>query len=337
MEKTGLILDSNTISGIARLAGDAEAAGFDSVWATELYRTSFGQLAAAALHTSTVKLGTAVALAFTRTPLLMALTAFDIDEISGGRLVLGLGSGAKRTNELWHGISHGKPVKRISEYIELLRLMFEGVHRGEAVTYKGEYYDVDLKGYHRAFEPARTDIPIFLAGVGKNMTKAAGAVADGYIGHVVCSLKYLKEVVCPSIKSGLEVSGRDRGDFTLSSIITCAPSKDRKRAEDAARRTIAFYATVKTYAPPFKLHGFEREAALIREAFFKEDLDSMIKNVSDEMVRAFAVVGDVDQCRRRVQEYRRYVDLPILSAPHYYLDFDEVGEYQKAILEIFGR
>jgi probable F420-dependent oxidoreductase len=334
---TGLILDAETISGLVQLANEAEDADFDSVWATELYRTSFQQLSAVAQATKTIKLGTAVALAFVRSPLITALTALDLDEISDGRLILGLGTGAKRTNEMWHSITHGKPVSRIKEFIEAVRLLMSGSHLGEPISYSGDYYNISTKGYHRPFKPLREKIPIYLAGVGKYMTQAAGEVADGYLGHVVCSLRYIKDVVSKGIKAGLENSGRERRDFKVASIITCAVSNKKKEAMQAARATIAFYATVRTYEPPFKLHGFEKQAGIIREAFFREDLKSMIQNVTDDMVSTFAVVGDADECRMQIKQYRDYVELPILSAPHYFLDFEEVKGYQRAIMETFGK
>ena len=127
-----------------------------------------------------------------------------------------------------------------------------------------------------------------------------------------------------------------RRDFTSSSIITCAVSKNKKEALRAVKATIGFYATVRTYEPPFKLHGYEEQALKIREAFFNRDVNAMIENVTDEMAETFAIAGSPEECRRRVAEYRDYIDLPILSAPHYYLDFDEVREYQRAILDTFS-
>lgn len=337
MEQTGLILDAKSMIDLVELAKNAEDAMFDSVWATELYRTSFQQLAALAQSTQRIKLGTAVALAFVRSPLITTLTAFDLDEASNGRLILGLGTGAKRTNELLHGVPFGKPVRHIKECIDVIRQTMGKSHLGEPVSYSGDYYKINMKGYHRPFKPIRDNIPIYLAGVGKYMTRAAGKIADGYLGHVVCTLRYIKDVISPSIKTGLEKSGRSRRNFNVASIITCAISNNGKDAIYAAKATIAFYATVRTYEPPFKMHGFEKEAEKIREAFFKRDVKSMIENVSDDMVEAFAVVGDADECRRKVKGYREYLDLPILSAPHYFLDFEEVKGYQRAILEVFGK
>lgn len=337
MKPVGLILDANSISDLTVLAKKAEDANFDSVWATELYRTTFQQLSAVANSTNNIKLGTAVALAFVRSPLITSLTALDLDEISEGRLILGLGTGAKRTNEMWHGVNHGKPVTRIKECIELIRLISSGAHKDEVLSFKGEYYDISTKGYHRAFEPVRESFPIYLAGVGSNMIRASAEVADGYLGHVVCSLKYIKDVVSKGIQSGLKKSNRTKKDFKTCSIITCAISENKKDAIEAARATIAFYATVRTYEPPFKLHRFQKQTELVREAFFKRDIKTMISSVSDDMVNTFAVVGTPSECRNKIDEYREYLDLPILSAPHYYLDFEEVKQYQNAILDTFGQ
>lgn len=337
MKPIGLILDANSISDLTVLAKKAEDANFDSVWATELYRTSFQQLSAVANSTNNIKLGTAVALAFVRSPMITSLTALDLDEISNGRLILGLGTGAKRTNEMWHGVSHGKPVTRIKECIEIIRLISSSIHQDDVLSYKGEYYDITTKGYHRAFKPVRERIPIYLAGVGSKMIQASAEAADGYLGHVVCSLRYIKEVVDVSIKTGLKNSGRSRKDLKSCSIITCAISENKKQALEAARATIAFYATVKTYEPPFKLHGFQDQTAKVREAFYKRDIKTMIKSVSNDMVNTFAVVGNQDECRKKVNEYRAHIDLPILSAPHYFLDFEEVKVYQDAIIDTFGQ
>jgi len=336
MKPVGFILDAEKISDLVMLARGAEDAGFHSVWATELYRTSFQQLSQVAAATRKIKLGTAVALAFVRSPFITSITALDLDEISNGRLILGLGTGAKRTNEMWHGVAHGKPVTRVKECIAVISLLTSTVSTGEPVKFEGEYYNINTRGYHRPFKPVRDNIPIYLAGVGRNMSRASGEAADGYLGHVVCSERYLKDVVSGAVKEGLKASGRDRKDFTVASIITCAVSEDKKRAMEAARATIAFYATVRTYEPPFRLHGFEKETQAVRDAFLKGDVKTMIQSVTDDMVNTFAIVGNADEVRKRIELYREYLDLPILSAPHYFLDFEEVREYQTALFEVFG-
>ena len=337
MGKVGLVLDAPSVEELRELAVRAERAGFHSVWATELYRTPFQQLCAVASATSSIRLGTAVALAFVRSPLVTSLTSLDLDEISSGRMILGLGSGAKRTNENFHGVVYGdRPVARIKECVRLVREMIGGVHEGGEIVFDGEFYGINTRGYKRAFSPRRTKIPIFLAGVGSGMVRAAAETGDGYIGHVVCSLEYIRKVVSPALGEGLAGRAEEDGDFTRCSIITCAVSNDAGRAREAARATIAFYAAVKAYDPPFRLHGFAARTEEIRRAFRRGDVRSMIAGVSDDMVDAFAVVGDAEHCRSRVNEYREHMDLPILSAPHYFIDFREVREYQEGLLEAFA-
>lgn len=330
MSKVGLILDAKSINELKELAIAAEQANFHSVWTTELYRTSFQQIAAAASVTSKIKLGTSVALAFVRSPMITALAALDLDEFSDGRFILGLGTGAKRTNENFHGVNFGdKPVTRVKECISLIKSFISGSHKGEIIDYEGEFYDINTKGYKRAFEPLRISVPLYLAGIGTNMVKASSECADGYIGHVVCSLKYLEEKVIPSFS-------QKNDDFTACSIITCAVSEDLERAREHAKATIAFYAVVKTYEAPFILHGFTEQTKLIRDAYFKKDIKSMISHVTDQMVDTFAIVGNSDYCKEKVDKYRKYLDIPILSVPHYFIDFREVKKYQISLIEAFS-
>lgn len=332
MNKVGLILDAENIEELKDLAIKAESANFHSVWTTELYRTSFQQIAAAASVTDRIKLGTAVTLAFVRSPLITALTTLDLDELSNGRFILGLGTGAKRTNENFHGIPYGdKPVTRVKECIELVKGIISNSHTDNKIQFKGEFYNVNTKGYKRAFKPLRTDVPVYLAGIGSKMVGASAQLADGYIGHVVCSLEYLKNVVNPQIG----VMGSIKKNFQRCSIITCAISDNKESAKNHAKATIAFYATVRTYQPPFELHGFTKQTEKIRQAYFAGDVESMIRNVTDDMVETFAVVGNRKYCRDKVDEYREYLDLPILSVPHYFIDFKDVKKYQHALIDAF--
>ncbi|MGI9534684.1 MAG: LLM class flavin-dependent oxidoreductase [Thermodesulfobacteriota bacterium] len=334
---TGLILDAVSINDLKELAVKAENSSFHSIWATELYRTSFQQLAAAASVTTNIKLGTAVALAFTRSPLITALTALDLDEFSEGRMILGLGTGAKNTNERYHGIYYGKPVKRIKECLEIINHYISSSYEVNEFKYKGDYYDINTRGFKRAFKPVRENIPFFLAGIGEKMIKSSAQLADGYLGHVVCSLNYLKRIVLPAINNGLVESDKNRSNFTVSSIITCAVTDNYEKAKRAAKATIGFYATVKTYRKPFEMAGFSDQAERIRKCYFDGDIKGMIDNVTDEMVEEFSVIGDDDRCREKIENYRDIIDLPILSAPHYFIDYEEVKEYQNGLLRVFGQ
>ncbi len=336
MERFSTVLEGESIQEVVNWASMAEDAGFESVWAPEYYRTSFLQLAAVAPATKRIELGTGVTLAFVRSPFITALSALDLDEISGGRLILGLGTGVKRMIEMWHGIPYKKPAHQIKEFVSLLRVLIEKMDTGEAISYNGDHYRINIEQYRRPFNPIRKEIPLYLGGIREGMIRTAGEVAEGLLGHVIYSTKYLKEVVHPNLALGLKRGGKESRDFDLASIITCSISKDAREARDAARGTIAFYTTVRTFEPVFRMHGFEKEVGRIRGAFLKGDIPAMIDAVSDDMVRVFSIAGTPDECIKKMTQYRELIDLPVLSAPHYFLPPEQIKEYQRAILETFG-
>ncbi len=336
MHNTGLILDAKYLNDLKVLSQKAENAGIHSLWSTELYRTSFQQISTALHSTNQIKLGTAISLAFVRSPLITALTALDLDEQSEGRFILGLGTGAKYTNEKYHGTEFGKPVKRIKECIEIIKYFLKNSHKSENYEYNGDYYSINTKGYKRAFKPYRDSVDIYLAGIGKSMIKTAGEVADGYIGHVVCSYDYLSDIVLPSLNEGLNSAKKNQNNFIKASIITCAVSDNIEKAVNDVKATIGFYATVKTYRQPFLKHGFENDLKNIRNAYFSNDITKMINSVPDRMVDIFSIVGDKKSCLNRINKYREIIDLPILSVPHYFIDFGDVKIYQNNLIELLN-
>src|SRR5919108_6119698 len=278
-----------TAPGIADLARRAEAAGFDALWTQEMVHDPFLPLASAAASTSRIGLGTSIALAFVRSPWVTALSALDLDVLSAGRFILGLGTGLKRLNERWHGVAYGKPTPHIRECVQVIRLIMERAHKGEPIRFSGQYYDVDIQGWQRPFAPVRERVPIYLAGVREGMIRTAAEVADGLLGHPIYSLRWINQVVLPSLARGLRDSARSRDDFQLCLSVCCAIDKDTASARRAAAATIAFYATVNTYEPLFA--SFPREVAAIREALMKGDSSAMVAAVTVEMVDALAVAG----------------------------------------------
>jgi probable F420-dependent oxidoreductase len=337
MARYALILGGHTLKDTIRLAQQAEDAGFDSLWAAELHREAFTQLAAVAPATRRIKLGTGIVLAFTRSPMITALTALDLDELSEGRLIVGLGTGVKRLNEAWHNVPYGKPAPHVRETAQVLRLFMERVHLGEPIRYEGEYYKVDVRGYQRPHAPVRDRIPVYLAGIGPVMCRVAGEVGDGWLGHSMNSIRYTQEVVLPNVLKGLKRSGRDRKDFEICMSVTCAISNDRKAARRAAAGSVAFYSTVRTYEPMFAMHGFGEEARRVQEAFRRGDREAMIDAVSDEMLDAFAIAGTPDEVRERVKAYDEVADVLKFNPPPYFLSDEEVNAYQNMVLETFGR
>ena len=149
--------------------------------------------------TSRIELGTSIALAFVRSPWVTALAALDLDAMSGGRFTLGLGTGLKRFNERWHGVAYGKPTPHIREVVQIIRLISENAHRGEPIRFRGQFYDLDIQGWQRPAAPVRERFPIYLAGVREGMIRTAAQVADGLLGHPIYSLRWVRDVVLPSL------------------------------------------------------------------------------------------------------------------------------------------
>jgi probable F420-dependent oxidoreductase len=337
LDRISIAAIGDTAEDLTEQAAVAEAAGIDCVWAPELFRSSVTQATWLAAKTEKVGIGTGIAWAFTRSAFILAVSALDIDEMSGGRFRLGLGAGVKRLNEAWHDVDYGKPAPHLRETIEATRLIMEKASTGEPIRYEGgDYQDVDIKGWIRPHRPVRDRVPIYAAAMREGMCRMAGDVADGLIGHPMCPPRWLDEVVIPSFEKGLSRSGRQRSDIDFLPTVTCAIDDDESRAMDAARRTIAFYSTVRTYQPLWELHGFEDAAAAAGDAFRKGDLAAVPDHIPDEMVEAYTAAGPLDKVRARVTEVAERGDGVFLTPATYFIPPEQIGEYQQRILEAFG-
>lgn len=336
MEKVSIGITGDSPEDMADLAGKAEAAGFDCGWAIEIFRNAFTQTTFLGARTESMGVGTAIAWGFVRSPMTIAMSAMDIDEITGGRFRLGLGPGVKRLNETWHNAEYGRPAPHLRETIESVRAIIQAAAAGEAVSYKGEYYDLDIKGWFRSTPPVRANIPIYTAAVQKGMSRMAGDVADGLIGHIICSPRWIEQEIVPAFELGLSRSGRERSAFTYLPSICVAIDDDYERGLDAARKTLAFYSTVKTYLPLFELHDFGQNAVDAGAAFRKGDLQGVADAITDEMVETYCAVGSPDQVREKVAEVAQFGDGILPGAPTYFIPQEQITEYNERIIEVFG-
>jgi probable F420-dependent oxidoreductase len=334
--RLGLLLELPTQRENVELARKAEKAGFESAWAPEFHNHSGAlALAAAALETERIELGTAIAWAFGRSPLLTAVTALDLDEMSSGRFVLGLGTGTRRMRADWLGAPAERPARRVRETIEAVRAVWEAAAAG-AIEYEGELVRLSVRPYARAGQE-RSSIPVFLAAVNAGMARTAGAVADGVIAHPMASSRYIEEVMRPAIAEGAEAEGRRPQDVEVADWVVVGVSDDAEQARDDVKRQIAFHATVRTYDGILALHGFERVAAEIRALWKRFDLAGMTALVTDEMLAAMGVAGSAAQCRDQLAERARSSERLLLGAPVVATEPDRVRAYHEALLEAFGR
>jgi probable F420-dependent oxidoreductase len=326
--KYGLILGAPTIAGQIRAAQGAEAAGFDSVWTTEFFNANgFVRLAAVAAGTSRVQVGTGIAYAFMRTPMLAASAAMDIDELSGGRMILGLGSGTERMNRDWYSMPFDDPpAPRIRDAIGLIRAAF-AARNGGGLTYEGPYYRVKIPAFARANAP-RGDIPICLAAVNRGMIRAAAASADGLIGHPVFTRRYIREVVLPELAGSA---------CELYPYVITAINEDRERARAEARGQVAFYYTTRLYHSILKIHGWESAGETIADAFRRGDFAAMSAAVSDEMLDEIAIAGSPDEVRERLRAWNGLAKHVLLYSPSVGMKAPRVVENLDAIVATFAR
>ena len=217
-----------------------------------------------------------------------------------------------------------------------MREIIRAAAAGEPAAFKGEYYDIDIKGWFRSTPPVRAEIPIYTAAVQKGMCRMAGDVADGLIGHLICSASWIEEVIVPNFELGLSRSGRERRDFTFLPSICVAIDDDYERGLDAARRTLAFYSTVKTYLPLFDHHGFGQNAANAAAAFRSGDIEGVAGAITDEMVEHYCAVGTPDKVRAKVEEITPFADVVFPGAPTYFIPNEQISEYNERIIETFG-
>ncbi len=334
MSQYAITLTPASADDVASVAADAERAGFDSLWSSEMFHDPFVPLSAASAATDRIGLGTSIALAFVRSPWVTALAALDLDLLSEGRFTLGLGTGLKRFNERWHGVAYGKPTPHIREVVQIVRLVTEQAHLGDPIKFRGQFYDFDIQGWQRPVSPVRPRIPVYLAGVREGMIRTAAQVADGLLGHPIYSMKWIQDVVLPSVARGLNESGRQKSDLKLSLALCCAIDNDVARARRSAAATIAFYATVTTYEPLFA--GFPAEVARIQSAARNGDQGTMTDSVTDEMIDMFAAAGTVDDVRRKAREYLDVADTVILNPPDQLVDPVETQSYRRRLIEAFG-
>jgi probable F420-dependent oxidoreductase len=269
------------------LAAELEAAGYDGIWTAETQHDPFLPLALAAAGTQRVLLGTAIATAFTRSPMVTATTAWDLQRASGGRFVLGLGTQVKAHNVRRFGVPFESPGPKLKEQVQALKHIW-GAFQGEhPLSFRGRFYRHDY--ITPFFDPGPIDhprIPIYLAAVTPYMYRVVGEVADGVHVHPFHTAGYLREVALPALHEGLARSGRAREDVTVAAgVFVCVEAGQ----EEAARAQIAFYGSTRTYRPVFEAHGWGDLTDRLRAAGGRGEWDDAAKLVDDDVLEAFAI------------------------------------------------
>ena len=283
----------------------AEAAGFDALMTVELGHDVFTPLAFAALATERIELTPSIAVAFPRSPTVMASQAWDLHANSKGRFVLGLGSQVKGHNERRFGIPWSPPAPRLRDYVRALRALWRCWETGGKLDYRGEHYQLTLMTPDFSPEPTGLPmVPITIAAVGEAMLRVAGEVCDGVRLHPLCSRRYLEEVALPRIAEGMERSGRCQANFDVFGggfVVTGPDEKTVSEGVEWARKRIAIYSSTRTYAPILALHGLEEIGAKLHAMSVAGRWNDMPAEITDDVVRIFAACGTYDEIAAAIE------------------------------------
>ena len=272
----------------------------DTIWIPETWgMENFSMLSMISQKVNSPKIGSSIINIYSRSPSLMAMGAATVDTISNGRLVLGLGTSSMPIVEDFHGMKFEKPVSRMREYVEIIRLVLSG----KQVNYDGNFFK--LKNFSLLIKPLRNSIPIYLAAVNQKMVELTWEIADGVIF-------YLRPI--SELKNTIEKMQNKKKIDVSCQLITCV-SKDSQKAIDRAKNTLAFYISVgKIYRNFLAKNGFQNETEEIFQEFEKSGLEHVDEFVSDSMIKSLTICGNPQECLTKLKKFKDTgLDLPILQ------------------------
>src|SRR5258708_2354022 len=313
---------TSSLKRVPSLAQAAERLGFDGLWMAETAHNPFLPLTLAAAHTSRLSLGTAVAIAFPRSPMVTAQIAWDLADQSDGRFILGLGTQIKahvtrRFSSVWDS-----PGPRLREYILALRVIWDTFQTNAPLRFKGEFYTFTLMTPFFTPGPIKAPaIPIYIAGVNTHLCRLAGELCQGFHVHSFHTPRYLREVIIPNIEQGAASASRTRADVRLNSAIFVVTGKDEQEIENnkaPVKQQIAFYGSTPSYQTVFELHGWQNVGEALTLRSKQGRWSDMADLITDDILHEFAIVAPHDQLARRVRE--RYAGL--LDRIGYYHPFE---------------
>jgi probable F420-dependent oxidoreductase len=313
------------------LASKAEAFGFDCFWVNETKHDPFVQLTLAAASTKRIGLGTSIALAFTRSPTTLAYTAWDLQGVSSGRFILGLGSQVKGHIERRFGMKWEPPAPKMKETVLALRTVWGAWQAGTKLDFRGRFFNLDLMTPF--FSPGPIDhpmVPVYLAGVNEGMCRVAGSVADGLHVHPLHTVRYLREVVAPALKKGALTSGRRREDVTVAASVFAAVGENAteiKNVRELYREQISFYASTRSYRKVMELHGWGDVCEKLHDLSTKGEWKKMPEEIGDDILSEFVVQGTWDEMGGLL--VKRYAGLA--DRVRLYLPFDGNESWRRLV------
>jgi probable F420-dependent oxidoreductase len=323
------------LNDVAEAARQREDAGYSGLWTAETAHDPFLPLVLAAEHTRQIELGTQIAVAFARNPMLLANIGWDLQSYSNGRFILGLGSQIKPHITKRFSMEWSHPAPRMREMVMAVRAIWDTWLNGTPLDFRGEFYQHTLMTPF--FAPPATDLgdagvpKIFLAGVGELMTEVAGEVCDGFICHGVTTEKYLREVTVPALERGRAKAGKTMDGFEITGPMFVVTGNDAEEMENAAqgtRQQIAFYGSTPAYRGVLELHGWgglqDELNALSKQGKWKE----MGELIDDDMLNAFAVVAEPEGVAAEIG--KRFAD--VLNRIGFYVPYASNPERWRPVM-----
>jgi alkanesulfonate monooxygenase SsuD/methylene tetrahydromethanopterin reductase-like flavin-dependent oxidoreductase (luciferase family) len=334
MPTPGLAVQGGDLPLLVEAAIAAEKHGLASVWTSEFYdRSASVTLAAQAVVTSRIALGSSIAWAFGRTPLALATDFRSLDGLAPGRLSMGLGTGNPQVIGEWLGLDVDRPVARLLETVQLVRDLWQ--LNVKAVDHQGRHHRCRIDADPGLPALSTGTLPVLLAAGREPMLRAAGAVADGLVGMPMSTREFIVETVHPALLAGAREAGRTER-IPVTGMVICSIADDSARARAAAAVQIAVYTSRRSTDPLLRLHGFEKEAEAVREAAARRDIPGMAAAVSDRMLDRMAVYGTPEEARQRYQEaYGGVFEQPLLYASGKGVPLGVFRDHIHAICETF--
>lgn len=318
--KVDAILDPSSPAEVGPLARAAEQAGFDRIRIQETRHEPFVQAALALAATERVEVGTEVAIAFARSPTVVAHAAWDLAALSGGRFRLGLGSQVRAHIERRYGMPWDKPLGRMREFVGALEALWRCWQDGVPLRAEGRFYRLTLMTPFFNPGPIATPrVPVGLAGVNPAWARLAGEVAQAFHVHPLHTPAYLKDVVLPAVEAGLARAGKSRSDFEVVGtvfVITGDDEEERGRQRQAVRQQVAFYASTPSYRRVLAHHGWEEVGQHLSRLARAGRWSEMAGALPDELLQEVAVEADPEELPSRIlQRYAGLLDRVALYLP----------------------
>src|SRR5215211_6588685 len=317
------------------IARAAEALGFAGLWTSETKHDAFLPLAIAANETEKIQLGTSVAIAFSRSPMEIAQTAWDLQALSDGGVVLGIGTQVKAHVRRRFSMPWDRPVARLREYVGALRAIWGSFQTEGSLSFEGEFYRHTLMTPF--FNPGpieHPEIPVYIAGVNTRLAALAGELCDGFHVHPFHSPEYVRRTVETAIAGGAQERGRDPGEVELATsvfVVTGESEAEVEEQRDKMRAQISFYASTPTYRTVLEAHGWEEVGEKLGKLARDKEWDEMPKLITDEMLDAFCVEAAPDELGPALKErYEGLIDRVALYTPFVP---DERDDFWRATIE----